>query len=214
MHCCARSAALGPLFLHASRHQEPGSVFFFLLQIHNNKHPAKDVLNNGFIQKPKTTPSKSKYLLSPSVAGTWEEGLCAEQSEEGNHSFWRRQCEHLNKKWLPGPTVYFTSQFPHRFMKAAQKRSRKQKQTCFFFRCKEKKNDGEFLISGSEKQTVSLYVIIVSRTLCTSSSTFCTHMQFSFRLSKSRESGIEFNFTRRSVTKETRLVLELLLYVT
>lgn len=69
--------------LHASHRQEPGS----LLKIHNNKHPTKDILNNGFTQKPKTAPSKSKYLLSPSVAGAWEGGLCVEQSEEGNHGF-------------------------------------------------------------------------------------------------------------------------------
>lgn len=73
----------GGASLHAPRHQEPGSF----LQIHNNKHPTKDILNNGFTQKPKTTPSKSKYLLSPSVAGTWEGGLCVWQSEEGNHGF-------------------------------------------------------------------------------------------------------------------------------
>lgn len=39
--------------------QEPGRF----LQINNNKHPAKDVLNNGFTQKPKTTSSKAHHHL-------------------------------------------------------------------------------------------------------------------------------------------------------
>lgn len=83
LHSCTDELSTGGPFLRASSHQEPGSF----LKIHNNKHPTKDILNNRSTQKPKTTPSKSKYLLSPSVAGTWEGGLCVQQSEEGNHGF-------------------------------------------------------------------------------------------------------------------------------
>lgn len=39
--------------------QEPGRF----LRINNNKHTAKDVLNNGFTQKPKTASSKAHHHL-------------------------------------------------------------------------------------------------------------------------------------------------------
>lgn len=83
-------------------------------------------------KKPKTTSSKSRYLLSPSVAGAWEGGLCAQPSEEGNQCFGTDKVKGLNKTWNLSPNVYFTSHFPHRFMKTPPKEL-----TCF--RCKYEK---------------------------------------------------------------------------
>lgn len=77
-----------------SHRQEPGSF----QKIQNNKHPTTDILNNGFTQKPQTMPSKSKYLLSPSVEDIWEGELCMCAERGGKSRFWRRQCQHLNKK--------------------------------------------------------------------------------------------------------------------
>ena len=150
--CCTDEMSRGPLH-RTSFCQEPRSF----LKYHNNKHPTKDILNNGFTQKPRTMASKSKYLLSPSVAGTWEGGLCLLQSEEGNHGFWLRQCEHFNKKQNPCPTVYFISQFPQQFMKEAQKEW-KTETILFFIRREDKESaSGKAPIEASVGKRVSLY---------------------------------------------------------
>lgn len=113
LHSCSGEIGASP-----SRFTPPGTF----LKINNNKHPTKEILNNEFTQKPRTTSSKGKHLLSPSVAGTWEGALCVGTRERGNHGFWRRQCDHLNKKWNLSPTVCFIPQFPLRVMKQTQKK--------------------------------------------------------------------------------------------